>query len=122
MWQHIPRRQLILQRQSYSKFYKDKDKDKGRQSLGSASQTAASELLDLQNKIEQGFTTLSNVDRRLGSLVQTGEKLSDIKSSWQKLQVNQNYAEFRDYDVLLDQLDNFRLNIVDASNLILDQI
>jgi sigma-B regulation protein RsbU (phosphoserine phosphatase) len=115
LWQNIPRKQLILQRQSYRNF-----QGLGFQDLGSLSQAQAQELLNLQNKIEQEFITLSNVDMQLGAVVQTVEKLSDIKLSWQKLKSNLSYAEFRNYDLLLEQLDHFRVNIVDASNLILD--
>ncbi len=110
LWQHIPRRQLILQRQ----FYKDT------QSFGQILHSQSQELVDLQNKIDQAFIKLTNVDRQLGKVVQTGDKLQDIKIAWLSLRDSQEFASFRNHDALLEQLDRFRIHIVDFSNLILD--
>jgi len=110
LWRHIPRRQLILQRQ----FYKDT------QNLGRLSQVQSSELRDLQNKIEQEFNNLSEIDRYLARVVKTGEKLQNIKFSWQSLLDSQEFLEFRSHERLIDQIDRFHTHIVDFSNLILD--
>ncbi|BBC25764.1 protein serine/threonine phosphatase with extracellular sensor [Pseudanabaena sp. ABRG5-3] len=110
LWRHIPRRQLILQRQ----FYKDT------QNLGGLSQSQSAELLDLQNKIEQEFNNLAEIDRYLARVVKTGEKLQEIKFSWQSLLDSQEFLEFRSHDRLIDQIDRFHIHIVDFSNLILD--
>ncbi len=109
LWQDIPRRQLLLQRQFY----------KNAQSLGQSPPPQA-KLLDLQNKIDQSFTKLANVDQRLGEILQTGEKLNDIKSLWQGLLESKQFLEFRNHDLLLEKLDQLRLHIIDDSNLILD--
>lgn len=110
LWRHIPRRQLILQRQ----FYKDT------QNLGGLSQSQSAELLDLQTKIEQEFNNLAEIDRYLAKVVKTGEKLQEIKFSWQSLLDSQEFLEFRSHDRLIDQIDRFHIHIVDFSNLILD--
>ncbi|PZO40035.1 MAG: diguanylate cyclase [Pseudanabaena frigida] len=109
LWQYIPDRQLILQRQFY----------KSTLSLGPLA-LPREQLLDLQNKIDRGFVALSDVDRLLGENLQTNGKLIDIKSSWQGLRDGQEFLEFRKHDLILEQLDRFRIQVVDASNLILD--
>jgi PAS domain S-box-containing protein len=110
LWQHIPKRQLFLQRQ----FYKNS------KSLERENPSQTKELLDLQDKIERGFTQLSEVDRKLSSILQSGDNLKDIKISWQGLRDGQEFAEFRNHDLLIEQIDRFRIYAVDASNLILD--
>ena len=110
LWQYIPRRQLILQRQFYQNA----------QSIGRSPETQSPALLDSQEKIDQGFTAIIKTDLRLGALLQTGDKLSNLQISWQGLRDGQEFAEFRNHDLLLDQLDRLRVQIVDASNLILD--
>ena len=110
LWKYIPQRELILQRQ----FHKNAQKSE------KALQTQTQELLDLENKIDQSYATLSNVDRKLGRLVQTGDKLSNLNFRWQSLRNNQNLSEFSNHDLLLDQLNLFQVHIVDFSNLILD--
>jgi hypothetical protein len=107
-----------LQRQ----FYKSSNNvsNKGSKNLGQAERSQTQELLDLQNKIDQAFTELSEVDRKLSSVLQTGDNLKDIKISWQGLRDSQEYTEFRNHDLLIEQIDRFRSYIVDASNLILD--
>ncbi|PZV10687.1 MAG: hypothetical protein DCF20_20935 [Pseudanabaena sp.] len=110
LWKYIPQRQLILQRQ----FYKNSQRTEP------ASQKQSQELLELQDKIDQSFASLADVDRRLGEIVQTGNKLSDLKISWQGLRDGQEFSEFRNHDLLLNQLDLFRTHVVDFSNLILD--
>lgn len=110
LWRNIPRRQLLLQRQ----FYKDT------QNFGQLSQSQSPELLELQNKIEQEFENLADIDRHLGRVVKTGEKLQDIKFSWQSLLDSQEFLEFRNHDRLIEQIDRFHIYIVDFSNLILD--
>jgi len=118
LWKHVPKRQLLLQRQ----FYKSSNNvsNKGSKNLGQAERSQTQELLDLQNKIDQAFTELSEVDRKLSSVLQTGDNLKDIKISWQGLRDSQEYTEFRNHDLLIEQIDRFRSYIVDASNLILD--
>ncbi|MFZ4556985.1 MAG: diguanylate cyclase, partial [Pseudanabaena sp.] len=83
LWKHVPKRQLLLQRQ----FYKSSNNvsNKGSKNLGQAERSQTQELLDLQNKIDQAFTELSEVDRKLNSVLQTGDNLKDIKISWQGL-------------------------------------
>ena len=108
LWQYIPRRQLILQRQ----FYKN--------SLSLRPSSQLEELRDLQNKIDRGLTELANVDRQFGVVLQTGEKLNAIKFSWQSLRDSQKLLEFPKYNLLIDQLDRFRIHIAEVSNLILD--
>ncbi len=110
LWQNIPKRQLILQRQ----FYKNS------QSTGKFPQAQSQELLDLQNKIDQGFTQLSDVDRRLGVEVNTNDKLKDIKIRWKGLVDSQESLGFKNHDALIDQIENFQNHVVDFSNLILD--
>ena len=103
-------------------FYKSSNNvsNKGSKNLGQAERSQTQELLDLQNKIDQAFTELSEVDRKLSSVLQTGDNLKDIKISWQGLRDSQEYTEFRNHDLLIEQIDRFRSYIVDASNLILD--
>lgn len=110
LWQYIPRRQFILQQQLYKNTQKSDKK----------LQTQTQELLDLENKINQSHTTLSNVDRKLGRIVQTGDKLSNLNFRWQSLRNNQNLLNFSNHDLLLDQLNLFQVHVVDFSNLILD--
>ena len=110
LWRYIPRRQLILQRQ----FYQNS------QSNGLIDKSQSQELLDLQNKIDREFSNLSNIDRQLGGLIQTGDKLRDIQLSWQGLQDGRGFLGFRNHDLLLEKLARFRVHIVDFSNLILD--
>ncbi len=110
LWQYIPRRQFILQQQLY----------KNTQKSDKTLQTQTQELLDLENKINQSHTTLSNVDRKLGRIVQTGDKLSNLNFRWQSLRNNQNLLDFSNHDLLLDQLNLFQVHVVDFSNLILD--
>jgi PAS domain S-box-containing protein len=110
LWQHIPKRQLFLQRQFYTNS----------KSLERENPSQTKELLDLQDKIERGFTQISEVDRKLSSILQTGDNLKDIKISWQGLRDGQEFAEFRNHDLLIEQIDRFRIYAVDASNLILD--
>ena len=110
LWQYIPRRQFILQQQLY----------KNTQKSDKTLQTQTQELLDLENKINQSYTTLSNVDRKLGRIVQTGDKLSNLNFRWQSLRNNQNLLDFSNHDLLLDQLNLFQVHVVDFSNLILD--
>lgn len=110
LWKYIPQRELILQRQ----FHKNAQKSE------KALQTQTQELLDLENKIDQSYATLSNVDKKLGRLVQTGDKLSNLNFRWQSLRNSQNLSEFSNHELLLDQLNLFRVHIVDFSNLILD--
>ena len=110
LWKHIPKRQLFLQRQ----FYKNS------KNLGQNVQSKPQELLDLQDKIDQGFTELSEVDRKLNSILQTGENLDNIKISWKGLRDGQEFAEFRNHDLLIEKINRFRLYTIDASNLILD--
>ena len=125
LWKDIPKRQLFLQRQFYGSSSKGANKgaNKGAKVLKNLGQTVPSqqqEQLDLQNKIDKTFTELSEVDRQLGTVLQTGETLKDIKISWQGLRDAQEFAEFRNHDLLIDQIDRFRVYAVDASNLILD--
>lgn len=115
LWQYIPQRQLILQNQ----FYK---------SLQSINLTAKSEVLqlqtreldDLQSLIDNEFASLSNVDRRLGVTIQTGEKPKNLQLSWQDLRDMTGFIGFRNHDLLLEKLAQFRVHVVDFSNLILD--
>ncbi len=115
LWQYIPQRQLILQNQ----FYK---------SLQSINLTAQSEVLqlqtreldDLQSLINNEFVSLSNVDKRLGVTIQTGERLKDLQLSWQDLRDMTGFIGFRNHDLLLEKLAQFRVHVVDSSNLILD--
>ena len=96
LWQYIPQRQLILQNQ----FYK---------SLQSINLTAQSEVLqlqtreldDLQSLIDNEFASLSNVDKRLGVTIQTGERLKDLQLSWQDLRDMTGFIGFRNHDLLL---------------------
>ena len=121
LWKNIPKRQLFLQRQFYASSNKGANKGaKGLKNLGQPVPSQQQELLDLQNKIDKTFTELSEVDRQLGTVLQTGENLKDIKISWQGLRDAQEFAEFRNHDLLIDQIDRFRIYAVDASNLILD--
>ncbi|MFM7887053.1 MAG: diguanylate cyclase, partial [Pseudanabaena sp.] len=110
LWQNIPRRQLILQRQFY----------KITQSFGQILHSQSQELADLQRKIDQALIKLTNVDHQLGKTVQTNDKLQDLKFAWLGLRDSQEFASFRNYDVLIEQLDYFRIHIVDFFNLILD--
>lgn len=110
LWQYIPRRQLVLQRQAYENL----------QNVGQVSQARSQELQDLQNKIDQGFINLSNIDHQLGKVVKTGDKLQDIKFSWQSILAGQEFLGFRSYEQLIKQINYFRIHIVDFSNLILD--
>jgi sigma-B regulation protein RsbU (phosphoserine phosphatase) len=82
LWQHIPKRQLFLQRQFYTNS----------KSLERENPSQTKELLDLQDKIERGFTQISEVDRKLSSILQTGDNLKDIKISWQGLRDGQEFA------------------------------
>ena len=115
LWQYIPQRQLILQNQ----FYK---------SLRSINLTAQSEVLqlqtreldDLQSLIDNEFVSLSNVDKQLGVTIQTGERLKDLQLSWQDLRDMTGFIGFRNHDLLLEKLAQFRVHVVDSSNLILD--
>jgi PAS domain S-box-containing protein len=111
LWRYIPRRQLILERQFYA------NSQNADQSLPPQSQ----ELQDFQNKIDQEFTLLSKVDSQLGGLMQTGDKLKQVKLVWQSLRNNsKEVSALRSHDLLMEQLDYFRIHIVDFSNLILD--
>ncbi len=110
VWQYIPRRQLLLQR----RFYENSRKTEP------IPQTQTQELKNLQDKIDKGFSEIFDVDRRLSVIVKTGDKLSDLKNSWQGLRDSQEFSEFRNHDLLLNQLDLFRTHVVDFSNLILD--
>lgn len=121
LWKDIPKRQLFLQRQFYASSSKGTGKGaKGLKNLDQPVPSQQQELWDLQNKIDKTFTELSEVDRQLGTVLQTGENLKDIKISWQGLRDAQEFAEFRNHDLLIDQIDRFRIYAVDASNLILD--
>lgn len=108
LWQYIPQRQLILQRQ----FYKNS------QSLKTAS--PSQELPELQKKIEQEFIKLTEVDRQLGQGMQASERLRDLRFKWQGLLDGQEFLGFRNHDVLLEEINLFRRHVVDFSNLILD--
>ncbi len=110
LWQYIPKRQLVLQRQ----FYENSQK------VGQSSQERSQELLDLQNKIDRGFSKLSDIDLQLDGIFQTSEKLKDIKIRWQGLRDGQEFLELRNHDLLIDQVDRLRSYVVDVSNLILD--
>jgi len=110
LWQYIPKRQLVLQRQ----FYENS------QNVGQFSQQRWQELLDLQNKIDRGFSSLSDVDRQLDAIFQTSEKLKDLKIRWQGLRDGQDFLELSSHDLLIDQVDRLRSYAVDVSNLILD--
>ena len=108
LWQYIPQRQLILQRQFY----------KNAQSLKTAS--PSQELPELQKKIEQEFVKLTEVDRQLGQQMQAKERLRDVRFKWQGLLDGQEFLGFRNHDALLEEINLFRRHIVDFSNLILD--
>lgn len=110
LWKHIPQRQLFLQRQLYE----------GAKSLGRENQSQKEVLLDLENKIDRDFFELAEVDRRLGGLLQTEENVKDLKISWQSLRDRQESSEFRNHDLLIEQINRFRLYAIDSSNLILD--
>ena len=107
LWQYIPQRQLILQNQ----FYK---------SLRSINLTAQSEVLqlqtreldDLQSLIDNEFVSLSNVDKQLGVTIQTGERLKDLQLSWQDLRDMTGFIGFRNHDLLLEKLAQFRVHVV----------
>jgi sigma-B regulation protein RsbU (phosphoserine phosphatase) len=108
LWQYIPQRQLLLQRQ----FYKNS------QRLEQSS--PSTELRDLQNKIEQEFINLLETDRQYGKGMQTSGKLENIKFKWTGLVNGQEFLGFRNHDTLLDEINLFRRHVVDFSNLILD--
>ena len=108
LWQYIPQRQLILQRQFY----------KNAQSLKTTS--PSQELPELQKKIEQEFIKLTEVDRQLGQEMQASERLRDIRFKWQGLLDGQEFLGFRNHEALLEEINLFRRHVVDFSNLILD--
>ncbi|MBD2319725.1 SpoIIE family protein phosphatase [Phormidium tenue] len=108
LWQYIPQRQLILQRQFY----------KNAQSLKTSS--PSQELPELQKKIEQEFIKLTEVDRQLGQEMQASERLRDIRFKWQGLLDGQEFLGFRNHEALLEEINLFRRHVVDFSNLILD--
>jgi PAS domain S-box-containing protein len=115
LWLYIPERQLNLQNQFY----------KSQQSINLTEQSEilqlqTRELDDLRGLIDNEFASLSNVDRRLGVTIQTGEKLKDLQFAWQELQNMTGFIGFRAHDLLLEKLANFRVHVVDSSNLILD--
>lgn len=107
LWQYIPQRQLILQRQ----FYQNS------QSLKTPS--PSQELPELQKKIEQEFIKLTEVDRQLGQGMQASDRLRDLTFKWQGLLDGQELG-FRNHDALLEEINLFRRHVVDFSNLILD--
>jgi phosphoserine phosphatase RsbU/P len=115
LWQYIPQRQLILQNQ-FSKSQQSIDLKEQLEIL----QLRTQELDDLKGLIDNEFTSLSDVDRRLGRSIPIGEKLKDLQLSWQDLQDMQGFIGFHNHDLLLEKLARFRVHVVDYSNLILD--
>jgi len=110
LWQYIPRRQMILQRQFYKSW----------QGVDQIDPAQTQQLEDLKNKIDREFSQISVVESKLGEFVKTGEKLKDIQLKWQDLSNNQRVFSLREHDLLREQLNQFRIHIVDFSNLILD--
>ncbi|MBD2176933.1 SpoIIE family protein phosphatase [Pseudanabaena sp. FACHB-1998] len=108
LWQYIPQRQLLLQRE----FYKDSQR---------LDQSATTEsFLTLQKKIDEKLQTLTDIDIKLGKILQTERKLNDIRFKWQSLIDSQEFLGFRNHDVLIESINQFRRHIIDYSNLILD--
>jgi len=110
LWQYIPQRQMILQRQFYKSW----------QGVDQIDPVQSQQLEDLKNKIDREFSQISVVESKLGEFVKTGEKLKDIQLKWQDLSNNQRVFSLREHDLLREQLNQFRIHIVDFSNLILD--
>ncbi|TYQ31253.1 SpoIIE family protein phosphatase [Pseudanabaena sp. UWO310] len=118
LWQYIPQRQLILQNQFYRNSQGASFIDRSDRS--EISQSPQRELQDLQNAIDREFANLEKVDRRIGGIIQTGDKLKDMETLRQDLQKSTGLAEFRNQDLVLEKLDRLRAYVVDFSNLILD--
>jgi PAS domain S-box-containing protein len=114
LWQHIPQRQMLLQQESYNSFLNDG------QGLVKINPALTEELQNSTNKINQEFANLSILEKELREYIKTNEKIKNIQLKWQNLDNNQKVFNSKEYDLLLTNLKNFRIYIVDASNLILD--
>ncbi len=110
LWEYIPRRQIILQRQ----FYESSKR------LGAISKLQTEQLSNIQNKIDQGITDLTNTSNRLQNVVPIKKELDSITLTWQSLRDSQEFLEFRNHNLLIEKINALRGQIIDRSNLILD--
>jgi len=108
LWQYLPERQLLLQRQSYKR---SRLKDES---------LSTQKIANLEIKINQEFQTLSELDIQLGKELKSSRKLQELKDRWRILVGSQESLEFRSHDLLISEINDFHRHIVDFSNLILD--
>ena len=108
LWQYLPERQLLLQRQSY------------KQSRLKDESLSTQKIANLEIKINQEFQTLSELDIQLGKELKSSQKLQELKDRWRILVGSQESLEFRSHDLLISEINDFHRHIVDFSNLILD--
>lgn len=102
--QHLPEYQLLLNRANPSQ-----------QSL---------ESTQIQTQIDRDLESIQNVDQDLGKTLLSTDRFQALVQTWQVLrhQGNSSTPENRatDYQQLIRQLENLRLQVGDQSNLILD--
>ena len=82
------------------------------------------ELQKLNSKIDLNLQSVSDIDRKLGKILNTTEQLEDIQKNWYFLQENRQHwsieTQIYYYDKISDKINRFKAYLGDTSNLIID--